>query len=73
MSRVITSAGHVAFYGISFDSGKADPKSESTAALTEIGRLLTREPSLSLLVVGHTDSTGEYAANLLLSDRRAKP
>jgi outer membrane protein OmpA-like peptidoglycan-associated protein len=71
MSKAITSDGHVALYGIHFDSGKADPKPESTAALTEIATLLKREPSLSLLVVGHTDSTGDYAANLLLSDRRA--
>jgi OOP family OmpA-OmpF porin len=72
MSKSIASDGHVALYGIYFDTGKADLKPASTAALTEIATLLQREPALSLLVVGHTDSTGEYAANLLLSDRRAR-
>ena len=71
MSSAITSEGHVALYGIYFDTAKADLKPESAAALTEIATLLKREPALTLLVVGHTDSTGEYAANLLLSDRRA--
>jgi OOP family OmpA-OmpF porin len=71
MSSAIRSAGHVALYGIYFDTGKAELKPASTAALGEIATLLQREPTLTLLVVGHTDSTGEYAGNLLLSDRRA--
>ena len=71
MSKAIAEAGHVALYGIYFDTNKADVKPESTAALKEIATLLQREPALTLLVVGHTDSTGDYAANLALSDRRA--
>lgn len=71
MSKAIAAEGHVALYGIHFDTGRADVKPESTAALKEIATLLQREPALKLLVVGHTDSTGDYAANLALSDRRA--
>jgi outer membrane protein OmpA-like peptidoglycan-associated protein len=71
MSKAIAADGHVALYGIHFDTGKAEVKPESTAALKEIATLLQREPALKLLVVGHTDSTGDYAANLGLSDRRA--
>ena len=46
-------------------------KPESAPALKEIATLLQREPTLKLLVVGHTDSVGDYTANLVLSDKRA--
>jgi outer membrane protein OmpA-like peptidoglycan-associated protein len=71
MSTAIKEGGKVAIYGILFDTNKADVKPESAAALKEIATLLQREPALKLLVVGHTDSVGDYTANLLLSDKRA--
>ena len=67
----IAQQGHVAVYGIYFDTGKADVKPESDAALKEIGKLLKDQPSLKLLVVGHTDNVGALAANMDLSKRRA--
>jgi OOP family OmpA-OmpF porin len=71
MAKGIASEGHVALYGIYFDTNKADLKPESTAALVEIAKLLKTDPSLKLLVVGHTDSVGGYDPNMALSDRRA--
>ena len=67
----ITSTGHSAVYGIYFDTAKAEVKPESDAALKEIAKLLQQTPTLTLFVVGHTDSVGALASNMDLSKRRA--
>ena len=67
----ITRTGHVAVYGIYFDTGKADVKPESDAALKEIAKLLEQDSLLKLYVVGHTDNVGTLASNMDLSRRRA--
>lgn len=67
----LKATGHVAVYGIYFDSGKADLKPESTQALEEIAKLLASDAALKLWVVGHTDAQGSAASNLDLSRRRA--
>jgi OOP family OmpA-OmpF porin len=67
----IGKAGHVAVYGIYFDTGKADIKPESEPVLQEIAKLLKEDAALKLHVVGHTDNVGALAMNLELSKRRA--
>jgi len=67
----ITRTGHSAVYGIYFDTGKAEVKPESDAALKEIAKLLVQDPNLKLHVVGHTDNVGTVASNMDLSRRRA--
>jgi OmpA-OmpF porin, OOP family len=67
----IRQTGHVAVYGIYFDSGKASIKPESTQALSEIAKLLKSDPALKLHVVGHTDNTGTVEGNITLSQERA--
>jgi OOP family OmpA-OmpF porin len=67
----ITRTGHASVYGIYFDTGKADVKPESDAALKEIAKLLEQTPDLKLYVVGHTDNVGTLASNMDLSRRRA--
>jgi outer membrane protein OmpA-like peptidoglycan-associated protein len=64
--------GHVAVYGIYFDTGKSDVKPESDPALKEIAKLLAQDPKLKLYVVGHTDSVGPFEANMKLSQARAE-
>jgi OOP family OmpA-OmpF porin len=71
MAKSITSTGHIALYGIYFDTDKADIKPESTPTLQEIAALLKQDPKLQLYVVGHTDSVGQYDYNVKLSERRA--
>lgn len=71
MSDAMTTTGRVALYGIFFDTGKADIKPESKAALTEIANLMKSQPQLKLHVVGHTDSQGSIESNFDLSKRRA--
>jgi outer membrane protein OmpA-like peptidoglycan-associated protein len=67
----ITRNGHAAVYGIYFDTGKAEVKTESDAALKEIVKLLQQTPQLKVLVVGHTDNVGGVTSNMDLSKRRA--
>jgi OmpA-OmpF porin, OOP family len=67
----LASTGHVAVYGIYFDTGKAEVKPESGAALQEIAKLLAQNPGYRLKVVGHTDMTGALDANMKLSQARA--
>ena len=71
MAKSIDATGRVALYGIYFDFNKADVKPESDSTLEQIAGLLKKNPSLKLLVVGHTDNVGTYAFNLDLSQRRA--
>lgn len=72
MAKGIDATGHIAIYGVYFDTNSADIKAESSSTLTEISNLLTGRPSLKLLVVGHTDNVGEYEYNMSLSSRRAE-
>lgn len=69
--KSIRDTGHVAVYGIYFDTGLAALKPASAAALAEITKLLKQDPELNVYVVGHTDNTGGMAANMKLSQARA--
>lgn len=68
----LKATGHVAVYGILFDTGKAELRPESAQALGEVVRLLQADPGLRLHVVGHTDSVGSPESNLKLSQERAE-
>jgi outer membrane protein OmpA-like peptidoglycan-associated protein len=67
----IDSTGHMAIYGVLFDTGSATIKPESATVLAEIARLLESRPTLNLLVVGHTDNQGAFDFNMNLSSQRA--
>ena len=71
MAKGLENAGHIALYGIYFDTDKTDIKPESAATLKEIATLLKGDPKLALYVVGHTDNVGGDDYNLDLSRRRA--
>jgi OOP family OmpA-OmpF porin len=68
----LKATGHVAVYGIYFDTSRSEVKPESKPALEEIAKLLKLEPALKLKVVGHTDMTGALEANMKLSRARAE-
>ena len=67
----LTSNGHAVVGGILFDTGKADVKPESAAALQEVVKVLQQDGKLKVYVVGHTDNVGALAANIELSRQRA--
>jgi OOP family OmpA-OmpF porin len=68
----VKATGHVAVYGIHFDTGKSVLKPESMPAMQEVAKLLGADPSLKLWVVGHTDSVGAIEGNMKHSQARAE-
>ncbi len=68
----IHSTGHVAVYGIFFDTGKSDIKPESDDSIAEIAKLLQGDAGLKVYVVGHTDNAGAFESNMKLSKDRAE-
>lgn len=71
LKQQIDADGKALIYGIYFDTGKSEVKAESKPTLDAIAELLKRNPDLLLYVVGHTDDTGDGAANVTLSKQRA--
>ncbi len=71
MAKGLGEAGHIALYGIYFDTDKAVIKPESRSTLEQIAKLLTGQPKLNVFIVGHTDSQGTFEYNMDLSKRRA--
>jgi OOP family OmpA-OmpF porin len=72
LAKGLQAEGHMAVEGIYFDTGKADLKPESAAAVGEIAKLLKADPALKVFVVGHTDGVGSVESNLTLSQNRAQ-
>ena len=68
----LNKSGHVAVYGINFDSGKATITKDSATVLEQIQKLLEGNADLKLKVEGHTDNVGKAKANLELSKKRAE-
>jgi len=71
IGKGLDATGHMAIYGILFDTNSATIKPESDAVLTEIAALLNQRADLKLLVVGHTDNQGGFDYNMNLSKQRA--
>ena len=72
MAKGLGEAGHIALYGIYFDTDKAVVKPESRPTLEQIAKLLAGQPQLNVFIVGHTDNQGAFDYNLDLSRRRAE-
>jgi len=68
----INKTGHVAVYGIHFDTGKSAILPESEDSLKQILALLNQNATLKIRVEGHTDNQGTPAANQTLSEKRAQ-
>lgn len=64
--------GKIVTYGITFDSGKATIKPESTGEINRIRDLMNQDPSIKFEVQGHCDNTGSAAVNDKLSQQRAE-
>ena len=65
-------AGEFTTRGILFDVDSDALRPESTPVLEELRSTLENHPELSVVIVGHTDSTGDDEPNLDLSGRRAQ-
>ena len=64
--------GKIIANGIRFDVGKATLKPESMGIINEVVDLMKDHPDLNFSVEGHTDSDGDDAFNMELSDKRAE-
>lgn len=57
--------------GVNFDTGKSVIKSQYSGILDQVVGVLKNNPSVNVEVGGHTDSVGNDASNLRLSESRA--
>ena len=70
-NKLITE-GKLVTYGIYFDVNKDVVKAESFGTMKSIADVLKENPDVRVKIIGHTDSDGDNAKNLDLSQRRAK-
>jgi outer membrane protein OmpA-like peptidoglycan-associated protein len=70
--RALMEDGRMTLEGIEFDSGSDRLRPTSDSTLRQVAAALVAKPELRVEVEGHTDGVGEEAANLVLSQRRAK-
>lgn len=67
-----TESGVVVTLGdVLFESGQTELRAEAQTSLVEVVDLLQSEPDKKIRIEGHTDSTGDAATNLKISERRA--
>ena len=72
LDDAIQQSGHVAVYGIHFNTGKADILPDSESTLSEIVKLMQQDAALKLCIEGHTHNQGSASANQALSEKRAQ-
>lgn len=64
-------AGEALTLYINFETGKSAIKSESQEIVEELFTMLNANPSLRIIIEGHTDNVGNAASNKTLSEQRA--
>jgi len=72
MAAEVQKSGSVAVYGITFDTGSATLQAGSEQVLAEVAKLMKERPDWRFEVQGHTDNVGQKAANMTLSEQRAR-
>jgi outer membrane protein OmpA-like peptidoglycan-associated protein len=71
MLQKLTTDGRLVVHGITLDYNKATIKPESMGVLNEIAKLMKDNASMNFHIRGHTDSDGDDAYNMKLSQARA--
>jgi outer membrane protein OmpA-like peptidoglycan-associated protein len=67
----LKNCGQLMTYDLVFDTNSDKLKSTDWPILQVLADLLKKDPALKIQIAGHTDSTGDAAANQALSERRA--
>ena len=70
MFEKVNSGNSLTLY-INFDTGKSSIKSESQKVVDELYNMVKENPSLKIIVEGHTDNVGDKNSNQTLSEQRA--
>lgn len=71
LGKILTD-GKLITHAITFDVNKAVIKAESMGFLNQLADWLKQNPSVKLEIDGHTDSDGDDASNMKLSQARAE-
>lgn len=71
MSDGLGKAGHIALYGIQFETGSATLKTESDKTLAQMAEMLVSDATRKVYIIGHSDSSGVLGHNIELSQARA--
>lgn len=66
------SEGSYAFYGIQFELNSAELKAESAESIEVMADFLSQTAGSEVLIVGHTDNSGDFEMNRILSKKRAE-
>jgi OmpA-OmpF porin, OOP family len=64
--------GTMVLEGLSFSMGSANLGDDPQGSLPKLAEILTKNPKLSIFLVGHSDSLGSLDSNVALSKRRAQ-
>ena len=72
IEEALNKDGKISLYGILFDTGSAKIKDSSYPEIALVAEYLNKNNSKKLYIVGHTDNTGNYNNNKILSEKRAQ-
>ncbi len=72
IAQNIEFTGHSIFYDIHFATGSAEIDAKSDKQMKNIADYLKTHSDKKFFIVGHTDNTGDFSANKILSENRAK-
>ncbi|MFZ4058008.1 MAG: OmpA family protein [Ferruginibacter sp.] len=70
--KPIEAGASIILKNIFFDTKQTVLKPESKVELDKVIQLMTDNPTIKILITGHTDNVGKVQDNLILSDGRAK-
>lgn len=70
--QLVRAGESVVLRNVFFDTGHYQLKPESQSELDRLASLLTDNQSIHIEVGGHTDNTGDFPMNQMLSENRAK-
>jgi OmpA-OmpF porin, OOP family len=68
----LNKSGHMALYGIYFETAKATILPDSESVLGEVTKMLQQNPDIKVSIEGHTDNVGSATSNQTLSEKRAQ-
>jgi outer membrane protein OmpA-like peptidoglycan-associated protein len=71
MRQALDTLGTYDVYGLLFDFDSARLRPETAQLVREIAVMLQQNPNWTILIAGHTDSTGGADHNMRLSEQRA--